>query len=125
MCFAENPKLAVPREKRHRGLQCWCLRSEAERARQLFLASSLCMEWRRDSLITGEATNSRGESKMHVRLVFFLNWLVFLMLHFSNALCQKTQILHLMVKTGSSPFYCAPASANDRFFLYSSPSVVK
>lgn len=59
MCFAENPKLAVPREKRHRGLQCRCLRSEAERARQLFLASSLCMEWRRDSLIAGEATNNR------------------------------------------------------------------
>jgi len=42
--FTENPKLDVLKEEPHHGLQCLYLWSEEERARQLFLASSLHMK---------------------------------------------------------------------------------
>lgn len=74
--FTENRELAVPREKPHCGFQCWCLRSEGERARQLFLAPSLYVKRRRDSLIardTERQLTTEGERKMQVHLVFFLN----------------------------------------------------
>lgn len=74
--FTENPKLAVPNEEPHCGLQRLYLWSEGERASQLFLASSLHMKWRRDSLIardTERQLTTEGESRMHIYLVFFLN----------------------------------------------------
>lgn len=50
--------------------------NEGERARQLFLASSSDMKWRRDSLIAKDMERhlaAAGESKVHVDLMVFLN----------------------------------------------------
>ena len=104
--FTENPKLAVPKEEPHCGLQCLYLWSEGERARQLFLASSLHMKWRRDSLIARD-TERQLTTEERARCTYTsCSSSTVLVLHFYNTICQNTQILHLIVKTCFSPFYC-------------------
>lgn len=71
--FTEYPKLAVLKEEPQRGLQCLHLWSKGERARQLFLASSLHMKWRRESLTARDMERQliEGESNVRTHPMFF------------------------------------------------------
>lgn len=83
--FRAYPKVAVPKKEPLCGLQCFCLWSEEERTRPLFLVSSLHVKCRRDSLVARDKDRqltAETGSDMHVYFKFFLKlfyWLTFLM----------------------------------------------